>query len=128
MSSNISLAFLMILPKLTPFLPNFCFAFFENFGVFWLKNGQFLKDHQKRMEYVRWHHYVPEKLLQGFVEPVNGLIKINFWDYFSILEHSATGRSLMVVFWRNTLLKTFATSSNLKLAQVKVIKWQINDV
>ena len=23
-----------------------------------------------------------------FVEPVNSLIKNNFWDYFSILEHS----------------------------------------
>ena len=35
MSSNIFLALLMILPKLTPFLPIFCFRFFANFGMFW---------------------------------------------------------------------------------------------
>ena len=40
------------------------------------------------MEYVRWHHYVPDKPLQGFVEPINGLIFI-FCNYFSILQHCA---------------------------------------
>ena len=88
MSSDISLAFFMILPKLTLFLPNFCFAFFEQFGVFWLKNDQFWEDHQKCKEYVRWHHYVPDKPLQDFVEPVNSLIFI-VCNYFSILQHCA---------------------------------------
>ena len=27
--------------------------------------------------------------MKGFVEPVNGQKKINFWDYFSTIEHSA---------------------------------------
>ena len=39
-------------------------------------------------EYVRWHHYVPDKPLQGFEEPANGLIFI-FCNYFSILLHCA---------------------------------------
>ena len=38
--SNIFLAFMMILQKLNPFLPNFCFTFFENFGVFLAKKWQ----------------------------------------------------------------------------------------
>ena len=35
MSSNIFLRLLMILLKLTPFLPIFSFTFFEHFAIFW---------------------------------------------------------------------------------------------
>ena len=62
-------------------------AFFEKIGQFW-------EDHQKCKEYVRLHHYVPQKLLQSFVEPVNSLIFI-FCTYF--LEHCALEYSLVKI-------------------------------
>ena len=33
------------------------------------------RDFHKSKEYVRWHHYVPEKLTLDFLEPKNSLIK-----------------------------------------------------
>ena len=54
---------------MTPFYQIFVSQFFEIFAFFWLKNGQFMDNHHKSREYVRWHHYVPEQLTPGFSEP-----------------------------------------------------------
>ena len=62
------------------------------------------------MEYVRWHHYVPDKLLQGFVEPVkvNGLIKKLIFGTIFQFKNIVPLRNG----FKKTILKTFSSMHN----------------
>ena len=78
--------FLFDIPNIQTFISKNILSFFENFGVFWQQNHQFLKHPKKSGGHDRSHHLIHENSTQGYFKAKTSW----FFNFRSFLNHYGT--------------------------------------